>query len=185
MNPWTEIKRTVNGVPVDHIQIQMIVDKICESLNLSSGDTLLDLGSGNGALAELLPCKVIKVDPEPLSLGIIRSTADGYLECSQDEFNKVLIYGAFSYFPRPKRTLRLLSKTNVESVFIGNLPDAERADNFLTVDMDLGDHTTPLGKWWSQREFLRMAESHGFSCKFSVMPEDFYASHYRFDALLT
>ena len=47
---WSQIKRTVNGQPVSENQIDMIVTKVSNELELANQDTLLDLGCGNGAL---------------------------------------------------------------------------------------------------------------------------------------
>jgi cyclopropane fatty-acyl-phospholipid synthase-like methyltransferase len=48
---WGQIRRTVNGKPVDENQIAMIISCIREKLVLRKGDVLLDLACGNGALS--------------------------------------------------------------------------------------------------------------------------------------
>ena len=46
---WGQIRRTVNGVPVDEEQIKLVVETIIKELKLNAKDTVLDLCCGNGA----------------------------------------------------------------------------------------------------------------------------------------
>ena len=48
---WRQVKRTVNGVAVSQVQIDMIIGTIREGLCLGKEDALLDIGCGIGALS--------------------------------------------------------------------------------------------------------------------------------------
>src|ERR1700730_11993251 len=48
---WKQIRRTVNGEPVDEAQIGLIVNAITDALSLRRDDLVLDLACGNGALS--------------------------------------------------------------------------------------------------------------------------------------
>jgi len=51
---WRQVRRTINGKPVDEAQIQLIVQQIVSVLCLVPTDRLLDIGCGNGALSARL-----------------------------------------------------------------------------------------------------------------------------------
>jgi hypothetical protein len=69
------------------------------------------------------------------------------------------------------------------------LPDKDRASSFYYKDIDyeklLDDHTTSLGMWRSKEEMKKLAENTGWKVEIISMPENFYVSHYRYDAKLT
>jgi hypothetical protein len=77
---------------------------------------------------------------------------------------------------------------NVTHVFIGNLPDKHRAEEFYGVGKvnvsELIDNESPIGIWRSRDEFITLAKDCGWCVSISVMPEDYYAAHYRYDVLL-
>ena len=74
-------------------------------------------------------------------------------------------------------------------VFIGNLPDAARADRFYPPGKDyrdeLKDHAAQIGVWRSKSELRELASQTGWRLEIATMPKEYYATHYRFDAILT
>ena len=46
------------------------------------------------------------------------------------------------------------------------------------------DHESAIGIWRSEAEFSTMAAETGWSATFRRMPVNFYAAHYRYDAVL-
>lgn len=207
---WGQIRRTVEGKPVSEAQIRMIVEAISTGLALESDDFLLDLACGNGALSHLFfdKCKeflgvdfskylisVAKKNFEAGSYNFVEMSAGDYVqqEKEPEKFTKVLCYGSFSYFPAAdaEYMLRLLFEKfiNVRTVFIGNLPDRECAEKFYKTNKptpeELSDCSSQIGIWRSRSEFAELARDAGWNVKFLSMPTDFYASYYRYDALLT
>jgi len=51
---WAQVRRTINGEPIDGAQIALIVKAITAGLSLKQGDSVVDLGCGNGALSSYL-----------------------------------------------------------------------------------------------------------------------------------
>lgn len=149
---WGQIRRTVNGKPVDEAQIEMIIGRIREKLILQEVDVLLDLACGNGALSNRLFCGINSyqgVDFSPRLIEVankyfsvpprytfVQSGASEFIDAEKapHRYTKVLCYGSFSYF-QPEQASSILDKlnkyfTNVTHVFIGNLPDKGLVEKF-------------------------------------------------------
>jgi cyclopropane fatty-acyl-phospholipid synthase-like methyltransferase len=208
---WGQIRRTVGGKPVSEEQIAMIVQAIRSALNFNSQDVLLDLACGNGALAsrmfgDLKSYCGVDFSERLIDIGkkyfeklpdfiFEKNGVADYARQEQNprRFTKVLCYGSFAYFSEAEAqsVLKALFDVfvNVERIFIGNLPDRDRAIKFYGAEklnpIELSDHTSQIGIWRSQQEFIDLAAGAGWHCRFSKMPEEFYAHHYRYDVLLT
>ena len=208
---WGQVRRTVNGKPVSDAQIALIVAAIRDGLQFSKDDVGLDLACGNGALSSYFfdDCRSLHgVDYSPYLIGIAtkrfqvpgKSTfmVDDAVHYVQNEpdpgrFTKALCYGSFACFTEAdaRQVLRGLRErfVNVSRLFIGNLPDRDRAHLFYPPGKDytseLKDHTAPIGIWRSRAEFYTLAADEGWEITLTLMPPEFYAAHYRFDALLT
>lgn len=208
---WGQIRRTVQGEPVSDEQINMIVGAIQGALQLKRDDTLLDLACGNGALSHLFFDLIAEYQGVDFSEHLIsvakknferlpshRFVTLGAAEYVRQEnnpgkFTKVLCYGSFSYFPADDavEVLHTLYDkfSNVQTVFIGNLPDKDRAAAFYKEKSvsaeEMADNESQIGIWRTQSEFAQMAGAAGWKAKFSVMPAEYYAGYYRYDVLLS
>jgi cyclopropane fatty-acyl-phospholipid synthase-like methyltransferase len=208
---WAQIRRTVNGKPVDEAQITQILQAICGALDFESGDCLLDLACGNGALSSQLfdrlqayrgvdfSPRLVEVATrhfaKPPAFDFVLSGAAPYVQREDDpeRYTKALCYGSFSYFSEPdaRTVLEGLHSRfgNISRVFIGNLPDKDRADRFFRDGhvnaAEIKDHESAIGIWRSPQEFIELAQTCGWQASISRMPESYYAAHYRYDALLT
>jgi len=207
---WEQVRRTINGVPVDDDQVILIVQAIINGLSVSKDDAILDLACGNGALSSHLfeKCaELIGVDLSPYLIGVadrvfarpphyqfLLDDAVSYVqhEANTARFTKVLIYGALQYFPRQNvaLVLKALSErfSRVSKVFIGNIPNRRMADRFYRdrtpTSIELNDHEARVGIWYVPEELEQIAHEAGWRAKCSTMPFGFYASSYRFDITL-
>lgn len=208
---WGQIRRTVRGAAVPEEQINMIIESILTALQLKPDDTLLDLACGNGALSHKLfdSClEYLGVDFSEHLISIAKKNFEALprykfilqgaaeyvsLEPNPKRFSKVLCYGSFSYFSASDaaKVLGTLYEnfTNVQTVFIGNLPDKDCAEKFyqtkMVSDEELSDNCSQIGIWRTQSEFSQLASLAGWKSAFSVMPTAYYSSHYRYDVLLS
>ena len=208
---WGQVRRTVHGKPVSDAQIALIVTAIRDGLQFSKEDVVLDLACGNGALSSYFfdDCQSLHgVDYSPYLIEIAtkrfqvpgKSTfmvddAVHYIQNESDpsHFTKALCYGSFACFTEAdaRQVLRSLRERflNVSRLFIGELPDRDRAHLFYPPGKDytseLQDPAAPIGIWRSQAEFYTLAADAGWDVASTLMPPEFYAAHYRFDALLT
>ena len=207
---WGQVCRTVKGVPVPQDQIDMIVCAIRKALQFEESDVLLDIGCGNGALSQyffgairgfqgvdfseyLIEIARKYFEQEPNHVFTEMDALDFLKQASDRErYTKLLCYGAFTYFPEDTARA-ILSELRqgyprLGRVFIGNLPDTERADLFFKdrdQDPVLDDHLSPTGIWRSRNQFAELARDTGWDIAFSQMPGEFFAASYRYDALLT
>lgn len=204
-----QIKRTINGKPVSQEQIDMILQAIKNGLKFSDTDFLLDLCCGNGVLSQCMFndfSKYLGVDFSEYLIEVAKNNfeklpnyefmlcdAATYLENEKQpqRFTKALCYGAFQYlsFEDAEETLKLLNQKfkNIKRIFIGNLPDKDKAHLFYkdkNFDHILADRDSSIGIWRTKDEMAELCKKTGWNFQFSLMPESFYASHYRFDIIL-
>ena len=189
----------------------MIVTAVKEGLLLKNSDTLLDLCCGNGALTNLLfnYCRGgVGVDFSDYLIQIAKSNFESkpnklyelgdvidFLRYTKESthFTKILCYGSFAYLEanRAKELLHLCMERfpGAEILYIGNLPDKDKLGDFFS------EHSyspgieqepdSPIGIWRTREEFRALAHQIGWHINFHTMPKNFYASEYRFDAILT
>lgn len=143
----------------------------------------------------------------------VRADAVDWVEAEADpgRFTKAVCYGSFSYLSddAAARMLRTLHRRfpRVGHVLLGNLPDPARASRFYgaspdatgragkgvgrapdlrTPDLRTPDLRTPesdLGIWRDEAEITALA-GQGWQVTTRPMPPEFFAAHYRYDALL-
>ncbi len=207
---WGQVKRTVRGKAIPDEHIEMIVDAIRTQLAPQQDDVLLDLACGNGALSQRLfeTCaQFVGVDlstylievanehfAQPPRVTFAACSAVDYLreETTPQRFTKVLCYGSFAYFSAEdaRDSLQLLQDrfVNVDTIFIGNLPDRDRAEAFYAPRVpeagELDDHCAQIGIWRSRATFAALARAAGWEATFSTMPSSFFSVHYRYDVTL-
>jgi len=205
-----QVLRTIDGQAVPPEQIELIHQAIISGLQLSRTDHLIELACGNGCLSDafmkgcetyvgidvsdtLIEVAKAQFEAAP-RIAFVQADALEWLRNARgpERFNKLLCYAAVQYFPdamvHELLTCLLERFPNVRHVFFGNLPDLEQADHFLskkrTKDLDLRSNETPIGIWRSQKEFTTLCQNSGWNVEFSRMPKAFYASAYRYDAVL-
>lgn len=205
---WRQVRRTVAGQPVGEDQIDMIVVQMRRLLAIDPHDRFLDLCCGNGALTARVfeGCEGgAGVDIAPTLIAVARKHFDvdgveyveqdavGFAESAPDPngYDKAMIYGSINFFPR-EQVERLLGVvrarfSSVARLVVGNVADLERLHDFFGpddyVDGIEDDPGSPIGVWWSQDQFRELAAASGWSVEFHRMPETFYGSHYRYDAV--
>lgn len=207
---WKQVRRTVNGEPVDEAQIVLIVNAITTGLSLSESDVILDLACGNGALSAYLFDKcagLVGLDISPYLIGVAEDVFArspnyqfyvddivSYLmhERNTSIFTKALIYAGIQYFSKADAAL-ILSALNerfagLAKVFIGNIPNKRQAAEFYRdrspTETELNDPEARIGVWYLPEEFAALAEATGWRASYSYMPADFYLSSHRFDVTL-
>ncbi len=208
---WGQVRRTVNGSPIGDEQIAMIVEAVRSGLSFDMSDGLLDVACGNGALSKEFFADVATfygVDSSEYLIQVAKTNFARPPDFSFDRLSinelfadstenhritKALCYGSFSYFSHDDASLLIYKSPikfpNLSKLYLGNLPDKDRAHKYyLESDIDndlLNQHRSQIGIWRSKSELIELAVSAGWSCEVRVMASTFFASHYRFDAILS
>lgn len=206
---WAQVRRTVYGKPVSDEQITLIVDSMRDGLSLNGSERLLELGCGNGALSQFMfdGClEYVGVDFSDYLISVAQRKFQrpgfsfmvgdvcSYLqnELEPARFTKVLCYAVLSYLTDEQAitAMTMLAErfTSVSSVFLGNLPDRDRAHSFFPAGKDfsheLDDPASQIGRWRSPEQLAALAARSGWKVRTSRMPETFYQAHYRYNAVL-
>ncbi len=208
---WGQVKRTVDGKPLDQNQVNLIRSVAKQKLQLRKTDCLLDIGCGNGALSSLFFDSIgslVGVDYSEYLVAVAKENfenvprftfhigdANRFIARFKNKktITKALCYGTFQYFsPLVSRKILMTLNSeykNLDRIFLGNLPDKERAHQFYYKNIDysdlLDDSKSPIGLWRTKDEFKKLAGECGWKVKFHQMPLEFHGAHYRFDAILT
>lgn len=201
---WQQVRRTLNGKPIDESQIQLIVDQIVGALALRAGDSVLDIGCGNGALSVRLEPHVgrlVGVDYSDYLIDIARE----YFQSERlkfeigrieemiggghfDGFDKALLYGVSSYLDDEllESLVDWYFRTGGGTMFIGNVRDRTCAEEFyrrVPTPAELDDTTSSIGKWRQREWFETLAARYSLNIRFLKMPDSFYLSKYYYDVL--
>ncbi len=206
---WGQVKRTVQGRPVDEAQIQLIVDAATHALDIQRDDVLLDICCGNGALTTRVAegcARAVGIDFSETLIQIAKSDFESEKQryfltdalswlrapVSPEDFTIAQCYGSFSYLSREAAEEAIAcvheNLPNVRRLFLGNLPNRDTAHEFYTdrpIDADTLDRPdTQIGVWHRPADLVRLGEALGWTVDIRFMPDHFYARKYRFDALL-
>ena len=201
---WGQVRRTVNGKPVDEGQIELICDAIRNGLDINVKDSVIDIGCGNGALtyrfrgdvgrilgidrSEYL-VSIAKEDFQAENVEYMAGDALSVLRSISniDIYNKALLYGVFSFFDDElagRLFEYIANHTKINRIFIGNVRDRALAEKFYKREVgvdELDDHTSSMGKWRTREYFIDVCKQFGWRASFSKMPKEFYANEYYFD----
>jgi SAM-dependent methyltransferase len=209
-----QVMRNPHGRSVGDDQIAMIIQAISTGLDIRLNDALLDLCCGNGAISDPIFARCqggVGVDLAPYLIEVAvenfqkapgrvyrLSDVEEYVATSEDasRFTKVLFYGAFQNLSEQKARNVLTPLRhrfdNIGRIFIGNLPDLDRAAEFFREFRPdcpplehLKRHDTLGGIWRTEREVEQLMAECGWRCEITRMPPGYYAAHCRFDATLT
>lgn len=206
-----QVKHTVAGKPISEDQVALIAQSVLRGLDVQPSDRVLDLCCGNGALTTRVfeVCAGgLGVDFTPTLIAVanrhfVRRPQEAFrlqdvldfVETAEnpETFTKMLCHGGFQYLPASDGRELLASLyrrfSNVTRVFLGNLPDKSRMDAFFG-DRDRppgleDDSTSPFGLWRTENEIKTLSTSAGWTSQILHMSNEYYASHYRFDVLLS
>jgi len=208
-NPHAQVGRTLRGEPVTRQQFEAIVADIEDSLDVQSGDRLLDLCCGNGMITERLArrcASVVAVDMIPNFVRDARFRNHSITTLCRDirqgiplpagYFDKALLYFSLQYFTQAE-TVRLLDdiRALLKSggvALLGDIPDATRIWEFFNSTecraayFDGLQRDEPIIGTWFDPSWLTAAAAHcGLAADIRLQPDRLPNSHYRFDLRAT
>lgn len=208
-----QVGKTRFGKPVPPEQITLLVEYIAETLRLSPDMAALDLGCGNGLITHALATRVEHVvgfDYSPALLETARKhfsasnvsyrTGDlTRMESQALHLSAIDVAWSIEVIQNldPTTLPNLLSW--LEKVLVpggrflaSGIPDIDRIRSFYNTEERWRMHLEneregreQMGHWWSKDDLSDAAETAGLQIEFVTLPEDFYTSTYRVDALLS
>lgn len=207
------VSRTANGgVPIDESELDVIIDALCERLELGAADVYADLCCGNGLLTRRIAerCdRVVGVDFSESMIEIARRhlSADNieYVEASVLDLAELFEPGHFTkiglieslHYLAPEQLEPLVGAIDAvladggAALFVG-VTDAERIYNFFdtperraSLEKQRAEGKEIMGHWWSRDELESAAAAHGFAAELLEQDPRLNTAHYRFDVRLT
>lgn len=206
-----QVGKTIGGLPIDMTHVEQSIKSILQNLCLKETDKILDAGCGNGLLTEMVAEYCDSISGIDFSTTLIEtakqasrrdvayycgdiSSPESYLNVDPS-INKIYSFEVFQHLSEGDchNFLKLVHKKfpALNRVFLGGLPDKEKIRNFYNTDerwLDylnrLKNDSEAIGHWWSRERLMKIAEKEGFECVIQDQNENFYTTHYRFDAVL-
>ena len=209
-----QVGHTINGQPYTEQQFQKMILGICQRLEINKKDLVLDLCCGNGVITLELAkrcTEAVGIDfSQPLLeiatqnhsatnlsykyLNVMK--LDELLPAKENQFSKILMYGALQHFQRSDLSSLLsnIFKLATEDAIIlfGGVPDEDRKGNFYTSPKQKWMHfiykisgKDRIGTWWSKSFIRKICEPLNLQCQFETDSEDRPGYNYRFDVKIT
>jgi len=203
---WEQVRRTIDGKPINNDQLQLIFTQILTAFSRSPKKSLLDLGCGNGALTK----EVDNAFETTLGIDIsdhLINIANKYFSSENRKFlakdirkftkytlsnhySHCLLYGVSSFLNDMELEIlihQLIGK-GLKNIFIGNVRNIEKAEKFYKKKIsfdELKDFGSSMGAWRNKEYFQNIIRKFSnFSLDFLQMPNTFYASEYYFDVVI-
>jgi cyclopropane fatty-acyl-phospholipid synthase-like methyltransferase len=206
-----QVERTIAGVPMDDVQIDLCIESIRAALGLKSTDTLLDLCCGNGLITKRLSADcshIIGVDISRDLIDVARHNhaVDNitYVYGPATEISttalggfvpsKIVMCGGLQYFVEAglrelMAKIDALSAQNVP-IFFTDVPDVDRLYEFYDTPERQAEFarrraagTEAIGTWWSKEHLSGILEHHKYTAVFKAQDPRRFGAHYRFDLL--
>ena len=203
-----QVGMTVMGQPVEHHNVETIVNSIVSGLNLVSHDVVADLGCGNGLITERIAARVERIAGIDVSEGMIGTARANCARpnCTYhlgdlaglepfpiEGVTKAYCYGVLQYLSTEE--VRALLGALVDRIgeglvfFAGGIPN--RADlrafyntpeRWTYYESRMAEDTEQIGHWWDCNELIALCDEFALACTPIEQPGSLYTSHYRFDA---
>ena len=209
---FRQVGHTIDGKPYSGDQFAAMLASIVSRLELSGGDSLLDICCGNG----LITCKlatlchqVAAVDFSPSLVEVAKrhhaapnityqcfdALALAGARLRPDRFSRVLMYAALQHFQVEDLAPLLRGvcqhATDESVILFGGVLDLGRKFNFLDTpekramyERYCAEGKDRLGTWWDATYVTDVCESLGLVCNIHYEEDGRPGGHYRFDAVI-
>lgn len=204
-----QVGKTVNGLEISEVQVNLIVENIANILQLTIKDSFVDLCCGNGIITKQLAPLVNDVVGIDFTAGLIDAAINynsfqniKYINSDVLLLNlkyfsgmkKVLMYEALQHFSQKQFAILLNKLSNLDDgslVFFASIPNKEKLREYYNTDekfsfyMQRENQGMPhIGQWWLMDEIETLAIASGF--KVTLIPQEstLYTAYYRFNVLL-
>ncbi len=209
--PLMQVGRTLKGLPVPAVEMEIVIGLVAETLELGPNDRLLDLCCGNGLATRPLAARcaqAVGVDYSDRLIDLARAQATApnlsYRVGSAEDL-AVIDFGDFE----PTKLcmnmcLQHFRVASFETVLQGlgrwpgavrrlcltDLPDADLVGGFYDTPERLAEFhrrraegTELLGTWWRREEVAELLAAHGYEASFLTPDPRRSTTRYRFDVV--
>lgn len=210
LSEQAQVARTRKGSVISLSRWNSTVKFVHRRFPVQSGHYLLDACGGNGLFArEFLKIgarvKLVDVNEDLATIasslnhpGLSAESIEllEFLRLNEDRFDRVFLYAGLQYFSE-ERTVRLLESikevtTKGGLVYLGDIPDLAKREEFLKGEGKLGDYFESLktnrplmGTWFSKNWLVELSAHLGFRKHEVITQPSFHIySDFRFDLLL-
>jgi len=207
-NRFKQVHKTQFGEPVGPEVIEIIANTVLDKLAITKEDTVVELGSGNGLVAEAIcaSCqRLYGIELNENLLAVALKTIPANIEYFPGDilvFENDIIKNAKCFLYEVLQLLtyqdlrillqHVMSGLQAKSLFIGGVPDINKLFNFYNTEenrafyyrcIERGD--SPMGTWWDRGFIEFVAGDLGLRAEVSEQSPELYTHHYRFDVLIT
>jgi len=204
-----QVDRTINGVEEEQSEIDLTVAGLRQVLNLNEVDQVADLCCGNGLLTSAIArcvAGIVGIDfSEKLidcarrfnTKGNVQYVVGNVSTLDRAFFsgvNKVFMESSVQHLESDElsRLLHTLGGSpNVEAIFIGGVPDADRLGAYYDDNRKMAfyrqreaEGRPHIGTWWSQSQLQRVVEDSGLRVRFLPQDARLTSAYYRYDCLI-
>jgi cyclopropane fatty-acyl-phospholipid synthase-like methyltransferase len=209
-----QVGKTVDGMPVSTEQLKCSVRQLCEGLNITSNDRVIDFCCGNGILTCMVASycatmvgvdysgpliEIAKKYHQPFNVRYIHSSVENLTQdvlASFGLFTKAYMCEALQFFNEENLAhfLQMVRGILTKKIllYLGGVPDKRCIWLFYNTPERCKEYCQAhaegkeaIGTWWDRQVLESIANAEGFSCKFIEQHKSLYSAHYRFDVLLT
>lgn len=206
-----EVGKTVLGTPISQDQVDLIVESILCSLDLSAVDQVIDLGCGNGILTYQVAAHVANIIGFDISEPLIEAAnrrcrlancaffVGDILDFDPSRLTthgpyKIFTYEVFQHLSTEEGKYildRIFSQARQEtSFFAGSVPDQAKLGMFYNTPErqrlyqgNVRNNSEQIGHWWSREEINTISHELGIRCAFVEQDPRLYTAHYRFNVM--
>lgn len=206
-----QVGKTQFGEPVGADQLALLVGHLADTLPMGPDRDAIDLGCGNGLVTSLIAPRLRTVVGLDYSAALLdtaraRNAADNitYRRADLRDASAVVLPGDGYQLAWSVEVVQNLDPESLSGLLrwlrgvmapgfhflASGIPDDDRIRDFYNTPdrwqhhLDLAaEGREPMGRWWTREEIAAAAADAGVAVEFRRLPEGYYTSHYRFDAL--
>ena len=208
-SPLKQVERTINGAEEGQDQIDLTLHTLSKALRLDETDRVADLCCGNGLITRAVASGVASMVGVDFSEKLI-SHANRFSAASNvryvvgevskldrsffSDVNKVFMESSVQHLKTDELSDLLHTLGNapeVEAIFIGGIPDADRLMVYYDDDRKMAyyhqreaEGRPHIGTWWSQSQLRALVEDSGLQVRFLNQDARLSSAYYRYDCLI-
>jgi SAM-dependent methyltransferase len=208
--PLRQVDRTVNGQEIGQEQIEITIDAVLQSLQLTGSDVVVDLCCGNGLITEKIAAtvdRVIGVDFSEKLIAHAKTASHAsnveYQVADVTQLQTAFFADANKFYMRDSVScltsegllgvLRAIAcAPRWDTFFVAGFPDKEKlevyydnAEKLAFYHQRESEGRPHIGTWWSRSEIDVLADSVGLDVRYIAQQPLLASAYYRYDCVFS